>query len=79
MQSDRSPRDMCLTAAIQKIAAGWTTVLSIEDSMLKLMLEDNLNDLPRHRIGAPTQPRRAASDAPSHQVVSHNQIRLGYP
>jgi putative transposase len=51
MQSDRSPRDMSFTAAMQKIAAGWTTVLLLEDSVLDLLLEEHLNDLPHHRIG----------------------------
>ena len=51
LQADRAPRDMSFTVAMQKIAAGWTVVLLVEDSVFDTLLEEYLNDLPHHRVG----------------------------
>lgn len=51
LQTDRSPREMSFTAAMQKIAGGWIAVLLIEDSMLVALIEEHLDDLPHHKIG----------------------------
>jgi putative transposase len=51
LQANRSPRQISFTAAMQKIAAGWTTVLLIEDAVLNAMIEEHLQDLPQHKIG----------------------------
>ena len=51
LQADRSPRQLSFTAALQKIAAGWITVLVITDAALAALIEEHLHDLPQHRIG----------------------------
>jgi hypothetical protein len=46
-----SPRQMSFTTAMQKIAAGWTTVLRMEHSTFVALVEQHLDDLPSHKNG----------------------------
>ena len=72
LQADRSPRDMSFTAAMQKIAAGWTTVLLLEDSQLAMLIEEHLNDLPRHRVGH--RPNRVEPRAVKRRPKPHKLL-----
>jgi putative transposase len=51
LKANRSPRQISFTAAMQKIAAGWTTVSLIEGAVLEALIEEHLHDLPQHKIG----------------------------
>jgi hypothetical protein len=46
-----APRQMSFTAAMQKIASGWTAVLLMDHSTFVALVEQHLDDLPGHKIG----------------------------
>ena len=49
--ADRSPRQLSFTAAMQKIAAGWITVVLLDDDVLAVLIESHWDDLAKHKIG----------------------------
>lgn len=49
--SGRSPRQLSFTAALQKIAAGWTVVLLLDEAALSLLIETHLSDMASHQVG----------------------------
>jgi hypothetical protein len=49
--SGRSPRQLSFTAAMQKIAAGWITVLFFDEATGALLIDAHLSDLPGHKVG----------------------------
>jgi putative transposase len=49
--ADLSPRQISFTAALQKIAASWGTILVCDDERAQTMIEVHLHDLAAHRIG----------------------------
>jgi hypothetical protein len=49
--SGRSPRQLSFTAAMQKIAAGWTVVLLLDEAALSLLIETHLSDMAQHKVG----------------------------
>jgi hypothetical protein len=51
LQAGRSPRQLSFTAALQKIAASWTTILVCQDATALLLIEIHLGDLATHRVG----------------------------
>jgi putative transposase len=46
-----SPRQLSFTAALQKIAASWTTILVCDDERARKMIDVHLKELATHRIG----------------------------
>jgi DDE family transposase len=51
LQTDRSPRELSFTAALQKIAAAWAVLSTAEDSLLVSLIDALLTDLTTHRVG----------------------------
>lgn len=47
----RSPRQLSFTAALQKIAASWNTILVCQDAAALLLVEIHLGDLATHQVG----------------------------
>ena len=70
--AERSPREISFTVAMQKIAAGWIAVLLVEDSRLGALIEEHLNDLPRHRIGH--RPNRVEPRAVKRRPKPHKLL-----
>ena len=46
-----SPRQISFTAAMQKIAASWTTILAFDDARASTLIEVHLRDLATHIVG----------------------------
>jgi len=51
VQAGHSPRQLSFTAALQKIAASWNTILVCQDAAALLLIEIHLGDLATHRVG----------------------------
>jgi DDE family transposase len=51
LQAGRSPRQLSFTAALQKIAASWNTILMCQDATVLLLIEIHLGDLATHQVG----------------------------
>jgi Transposase DDE domain len=51
LQAGRSPRQLSFTAALQKIAASWNTILVCQDAAVLLLIEIHLGDLATHQVG----------------------------
>src|SRR6202050_2325492 len=51
LQAVRSPRQLSFTAALQKIAASWNTILVCQDAAVLLLIEIHLGDLATHLVG----------------------------
>lgn len=49
--SDRSPRQLSFTAALQKIAAAWTTILVSSDATAWALIDVHLRDMATHPVG----------------------------
>ena len=52
-RSDLSPRQIRFTAAMQKVAASWESVLLLSEASLALLVEADLEHLAGHRVGHP--------------------------
>ena len=50
-RSDLSPRQISFTAAMQKVAASWESVLLLSEASLALLVEADLEHLAGHRVG----------------------------
>ena len=51
LQSGHSPRQLSFTAALQKIAASWTTILVCDEATALLLINVHVSDLATHRVG----------------------------
>lgn len=51
LAADKSPRELSFTAALQKIAAGFTTALLLSEETASLLIETNQKHLANHRVG----------------------------
>jgi putative transposase len=51
LQTDRSPRELSFTAALQKIAAAWAVLSTADESLLVSLIDTLLTDLTTHRVG----------------------------
>jgi hypothetical protein len=49
--AELSPRQISFTAAMQKIAASWQTILLCDEERARTLIETHLRDLAKHRIG----------------------------
>lgn len=50
-RSDRSPRELSFTAALQQIAAGWIAIVLLHESDQSRLIEAELDNLCGHRVG----------------------------
>jgi putative transposase len=57
LQADCSPRQLSFTAALQKIAASWNTILVCNDATVLLLIEVQRGDMATHPVG--DRPNRA--------------------
>lgn len=70
--SDRTPRELSFTAALQKIAAGWLAVLLLDAEQLSLLLEMHRTHLAGHRVG--NRPNRVEPRAIKRRPKSHKLL-----
>lgn len=49
--SGLSPRQLSFTAALQKIAAGWVTVVFLDEATGALLIDAHLSDMAGHKVG----------------------------
>jgi putative transposase len=50
-QSERSPRELSFTAALQKIAAAWAILSVCDDVLLAALIDVMLNDIAKNLVG----------------------------
>ena len=70
--ADRSPRQLSFTAAMQKIAAGWITVVLLDDDVLAVLIESHWDDLAKHKIGH--RPNRIEPRAVKRRPKPHDLL-----
>jgi putative transposase len=51
LRTERSPRELSFTAALQKIAAAWAVLATAEEGLLVSLIDTLLTDLTAHRVG----------------------------
>jgi len=51
LRTERSPRELSFTAALQKIAAAWAVLALAEEDLLVSLIDILLTDLTMHRVG----------------------------
>jgi len=51
VQAGRSPRQLSFTAALQKIAAAWVTIVVCNDTIALSLIEVHLSDMATHQVG----------------------------
>ncbi len=78
--SNRSPRQISFTAAMQKIAAGWTVSLLLDEADLIALITIHLRGLLKHRVGHRpdrVEPRAIKRRPKPHKLltVPRNQAR----
>jgi hypothetical protein len=78
--SNRSPRQISFTAAMQKIAAGWTVSPLLDEAGLIALITNHLRGLPQHRVGHRpdrVEPRAIKRRPKPHKLltVPRNQAR----
>jgi putative transposase len=72
-QSGLSPRQISFTAAMQKVAASWAAVLLLSEASLALLVEIDLEQLARHRVGHRpnrTEPRKVKRRPKPHKLLT---------
>jgi len=72
LQAGRSPRQLSFTAALQKIAASWTTILVCQDAAALLLIEIHLGDLATHEVG--DRPDRVEPRAKKRRPKPHRLL-----
>jgi len=70
--SERTPRDLSFTAALQQIAAGWLAVLLLNTEQFALLLETHRVNLAAHRVGH--RPDRVEPRAIKRRPKSHKLL-----
>ncbi|MBI2807235.1 MAG: hypothetical protein HYX68_19810 [Planctomycetes bacterium] len=55
--AERSPRQISFTAALQKIAASWSTILMCGEECARTMIEVHLRDLAQHIVDRSPRPK----------------------
>ena len=72
-RSKLSPRQISFTAALQKVAASWESVLLLSDKSLALLLEADFEHLAAHRVGhrpGRVEPRKVKRRPKSHKLLT---------
>lgn len=72
LQAGRSPRQLSFTAALQKIAASWNTILVCQDAAALLLIEIHLGDLATHPVG--DRPDRVEPRAKKRRPKPHRLL-----
>jgi putative transposase len=72
LQAGRSPRQLSFAAAVQKIAASWTTILVCQDATVLLLIEIHLGDLATHPVG--DRPDRVEPRAKKRRPKPHRLL-----
>ena len=68
-----SPRQISFTAALQKVAASWESVLLLSEVSLALLIEEDLKHLARHRVGHRpdrVEPRKVKRRPKPHKLLT---------
>ena len=68
-----SPRQISFTAALQKVAASWDSVLLLSEASLALLLEADLEHLAGHRVGHRpdrVEPRKVKRRPKPHKLLT---------
>lgn len=71
-RSDRSPRELSFTAALQQIAAGWITIVLLDECGLSRLIEEDVDNLCGHRVG--NRPNRVEPRAIKRRPKSHKLL-----
>jgi hypothetical protein len=69
-----SPRQISFTAAMQKIAASWTTILVCVDEIARTLIEVHLQDIAKHLIG--DRPNRVEPRAVKRRPKPHPLLTM---
>ena len=72
-RSGLSPRQISFTAAMQKVAASWVSVLVLSEASLALLVEADLEHLARHRVGHRpnrVEPRKVKRRPKPHKLLT---------
>jgi putative transposase len=72
LQSERSPRQLSFTAALQKIAAAWAVLSSCDDGLRKQLIEVHLEDMASNLIG--DRPNRVEPRAVKRRPKAHKLL-----
>jgi len=72
LKSERSPRQLSFTAALQKIAAAWTMLAVCDEVLLAKMIEVHLGDIANHRVG--NRPDRVEPRAVKRRPKPHKLL-----
>ena len=68
-----SPRQISFTAALQKVAASWESVLLLGEASLALLIEADLEHLAGHRVGHRpdrVEPRKVKRRPKPHKLLT---------
>jgi hypothetical protein len=72
-RSELSPRQISFTAAMQKVASSWVSVLVLSEASLALLVEADLEHLARHRVGHRpnrVEPRKVKRRPKPHKLLT---------
>jgi hypothetical protein len=72
LKSERSPRELSFTAALQKIAAAWAVLSVCDDGLRVQLIEVHLEDIATNRIG--NRPDRVEPRAVKRRPKPHNLL-----
>jgi len=72
LQSNCSPRELSFTAALQKIAASWSTLSCCDEKLLVTLVEVHLEDMASNRIG--NRPDRVEPRALKRRPKAHKLL-----
>ena len=69
LRSGHSPRQLSFTAALQKIAAAWCTILVCHDATARALIDVHLRDMATHQVG--NRPNRIEPRAVKRRPKPH--------
>jgi hypothetical protein len=70
--TDRSPRELSFTTALQKTAAAWAVLATAEQNVCVCLIDTNLIDLTAHRVGH--RPQRVEPRAVKRRPKPHDLL-----
>jgi putative transposase len=73
LKSERSPRELSFTAALQKIAAAWAVLSACDDALRVQLIDVQLNDIANNVIGdrpGRVEPRAIKRRPKSHKLLT---------
>jgi hypothetical protein len=72
LASERSPRQLSFTAAMQKIAASWGMICVADEALVVLLVTTHLEQLPAHRVA--NRPNRVEPRAAKRRPKPHKLL-----